>query len=101
MNKENIIASKSDPLSYATILMDRNNFRKSGTRSGSEFNYFDTPRQTYFKILFYFCNGDADGNINNNTGYAINAIASTKFPFIILFSFLFPLICIPYSLFNK
>lgn len=68
MNKENIIASKSDPLSYATILMDRNNFRKSGTRSGSEFNYFDTPRQTYFKILFYFCNGDADGNINNNTG---------------------------------
>ena len=63
-NKNNII----DPVSYATFLKDRENFRKSGTKSGSEFNYFETPRQTYFKILFYFCNSNSDNEISADTG---------------------------------
>lgn len=41
-------------LSYASILNSRRKFQQSGTRSGSEFNIFDTPSQKYFKILFYF-----------------------------------------------
>ena len=57
-----------DPISYATFLKDRDNFRKSGTKSGSEFNYFETPRQTYFKILFYFCNSNSDNEIGLDTG---------------------------------
>ena len=46
-------------LSYATLLNDRSNFRKSGTKHGSEFNKFETPINTYFKILFYFRNGNS------------------------------------------
>lgn len=68
MNNKNKQNQIKDLLSYATFLNDRKNFRKSGTRSGSEFNYFDSPRQTYFKILFYFCNGDSDGLTGNDTG---------------------------------
>lgn len=49
-------------LSYSKILKDRDNFRKSGTNSGSEFNLTDTPGSKYFRIFFYFDNGDVEGN---------------------------------------
>ena len=52
----------SNYISYSSILKDRSNFLKSGTKSGSEFNLFDTPSHKYFKIFFYFNNGDSDGN---------------------------------------
>lgn len=54
-------------ISYATFLKDRDNFRKSGTKSGSEFNKYESPVNLYFKILFYFQNGDVDYNIVNNS----------------------------------
>ena len=41
-------------MSYARMLRDRNEFRKSGTKHGSDFNIFDTPTLKFFKILFYF-----------------------------------------------
>lgn len=50
-------------LSFASILNYRQNFRASGTKSGSDFNYLDTPGQKYFKLFFYFNNND-DDNIN-------------------------------------
>jgi hypothetical protein len=50
-------------LSFASILNYRRNFRTSGTKSGSDFNYLDTPGQKYFKLFFYFNNND-DDNIN-------------------------------------
>lgn len=58
-------------ISYATFLKDRNNFRKSGTRSGSEFNRYESPVNLYFKILFYFQNGDVDHNtgLGNSGGF--------------------------------
>lgn len=54
-------------LSYASIIRDRDMFRKSGTTSGGEFNYADMPGHKYFKILFYFDNGDADGLTANGS----------------------------------
>lgn len=60
MNKQ--LNETPDLLSYATFLSDRNNFRKSGTRSGSEFNKFETPVNQYFKLLFYFKNQDSSNN---------------------------------------
>lgn len=47
-------------LSYGTFLKDRENFRQSGTYNGSEFNIYDTPSQKYFRIFFYFWNGDIE-----------------------------------------
>ena len=44
----------SEFLSYAQFLKDRSEFRKSGTKSGSDFNIYDTPSHKYFKIIFYF-----------------------------------------------
>ena len=52
-------------LSYASIFNDRYNFIKSGTNHGSDFNLYDTPSNKYFKILFYFSNGDSDNNIQD------------------------------------
>lgn len=52
-------ASTPEMMSYARILRDRQDFRRSGSRSGSDFNIFDTPSQKYFKILFYF-NGKSE-----------------------------------------
>ena len=49
-------------LSYGRFLLDRQNFRKAGTKNGNEFNLFDTPAKKYFKILFYFGNDDNDKN---------------------------------------
>lgn len=53
-------------LSYSSILRYRENFLKSGSRSGSDFNKFDTPGQKYFKIFFHFANG-TDDLINKDT----------------------------------
>ena len=50
----------SRTISYKTILSDRDLFRKSGTKSGGEFNLLDTPGTKYFKIFFYFNNGDCE-----------------------------------------
>lgn len=44
----------SDLVSYANIIKDRQNFRRSGTIHGDDFNIYDTPAHKYFKILFYF-----------------------------------------------
>lgn len=51
----------SNYISYEKLLQDRNNFRKAGAKSGSEFNFFDTPGHKYFRIFFYFNNGDSEG----------------------------------------
>lgn len=58
----------SNYISYDNILKDRNNFRKSGTYSGSEFNLFDTQSHKYFKLFFYFNNGDVSGDLSANNG---------------------------------
>ena len=49
-----------NPLSYYTLIQDRLNFIRSGTRKGSEFNYYDNPSKLYFKIMFYFWNSDSE-----------------------------------------
>ena len=54
----------SNYISYANLLKERDNFRKAGTKSGSDFNLFDTPGHKYFKLFFYFNNGDVNGNYN-------------------------------------
>lgn len=41
-------------LSYAQFIKDMEEFKKSGSKSGEKFNYFDTPSHKFFKILFYF-----------------------------------------------
>ena len=55
-----------DMLSYASILNDIQKFKRSGTNSGSEFNYYDTKAHKFFKILFYF-GEDAGKNDKNKT----------------------------------
>lgn len=67
----------SKVLSYATILKDRELFRKSGSLYGGEFNLLDTPGSKYFKIFFYFNNGDAD----NNTGVHSTGLLSPTWLF--------------------
>lgn len=52
----------SNLISYAQILNERQKFRQSGTKGGGDFNLFDTPTTKYFKIFFYFTNGDNEGN---------------------------------------
>lgn len=60
----------SNLLSYASILNTRSQFRKSGTKSGGDFNLLDSPGLKYFKIFFYFNNGDSEGltDVANSTG---------------------------------
>lgn len=60
----------SKTISYKTILSDRDLFRKSGTKSGGEFNLLDTPSTKYFKIFFYFNNGDSETalEVSKSTG---------------------------------
>lgn len=50
----------SRTISYENILKDRTLFRKSGTESGGDFNLLDSPGNKYFKIFFYFNNGDCE-----------------------------------------
>lgn len=45
-------------ISYKTMFDDRKSFLKSGGYSSNDFNMFDTPGHKYFKLLFYFNNGD-------------------------------------------
>ena len=47
-------------ISYSTFLQYMLNLQKAGTRSGSDFNYTDTPSHSYFKLLFYFHNNDTN-----------------------------------------
>jgi len=47
-------------LSYGTFLQNRLNFKQAGTNDGSDFNIYDTPSQKYFKIFFYFWNGNVE-----------------------------------------
>lgn len=56
------------PLAYAQFLKDRMEFRKSGKRSGNDFNVFDSPGHKFFKILFYF------GGADNNNGLESNGL---------------------------
>lgn len=55
-------------ISYASFLKDRDNFRSSGTKKGSDFNFYDTPSHKFFKILFYFWNSDIDDDLNHSGG---------------------------------
>ena len=54
--------------SHADFLYSRDNFVKSGGHVSDDFNKFDTPGHKYFKILFYFCNGDSEGVSAGNLG---------------------------------
>lgn len=48
-------------ISYNDIISSVAKFKKAGgTDKSSEFNLFDTPGQKYFKIFFYFNNGDSE-----------------------------------------
>lgn len=51
-------AKAFDPLSYHTLLRDRDNFRKSGGVSSDPFNMADTPGRSYYRILFHFFDDD-------------------------------------------
>ncbi len=60
----------NNELSYANYLKIMKDFKKAGTKHGNDFNYLDTPTHLYFKILFYFHNGDIDnpGKIDRSGG---------------------------------
>ena len=66
--QDDLRGDENNPLSYANILKLRNQFRKSGTKNGGEFNMFDSPTTKYFKILFYFHNGDSESSIGESGG---------------------------------
>lgn len=56
----------SNYISYSDLLKSRDQFRKSGTSGGSDFNLYDTPGHKYFKLFFYFNNEDSDGSGMDN-----------------------------------
>lgn len=56
------------PLSYGVFLNDIQNFKRSGTYSGGDFNVYDTPANKYFKLFFYFWNNNARNDSINNSG---------------------------------
>lgn len=58
----------SELLSYTNILNDIQNFKRSGTAHGQEFNIYDTPAHKYFKILFYFGSDSEFGDGNGSSG---------------------------------
>lgn len=53
----------SNLISYSQLIKDRNDFRKAG----GDFNKFDTPGLKFFKLFFYFNNGDSEGIANGMT----------------------------------
>jgi hypothetical protein len=63
-------------LSYAHLLNDIQNFKRAGTNSGSEFNYFDTKGHKFFKILFYFGqdNNNKDTNSSNKSYFSTGGL---------------------------
>lgn len=64
-------------LSYYNILKDIRKFKRSGGVSSDEFNYFDTPGQYYFKIFFYFHNGDDETGIPSSSHSDSGLLAPT------------------------
>ena len=63
--------NKYELLSYKDVLESLQKYKKSGTKEGGDFNYFDTPSQKFFKICFYFVNGDGTNNsvqVSNSSG---------------------------------
>ena len=58
----------SNLISYINLLDERNRFRKSGGLSSSDFNTYDTPAHKYFKVFFYFDNGDVTGEQSIDAG---------------------------------
>lgn len=57
-------------VSYATLLKNIEDFKKSGSKN-SDFNIYDTPSHKFFKIFFYF--GDEEDVLNNN-GYSTSGL---------------------------
>lgn len=56
---------------YFNVLNSRDNFRRSAGPHSDEFNTYDTIGLKYFKIFFYFNNGDSDSigaNLSSSTG---------------------------------
>lgn len=62
------IGTNSNPISYATFLRDRMKFQHAGGLEGDDFSQLDTPGHYFFKILFYFRNGDSTGVNGMNGG---------------------------------
>lgn len=64
--------------SHADFLYNRDSFVKSGGHESDDFNKYDTPGHKYFKILFYFCNGDSAGvSVGNSGSDQKNVIGNT------------------------
>ena len=63
-------------LTYTNIIEDRLNFKKSGGKYSDLFNIFDVPGVKYFKIFFYFNNGDSD-NIGGGTESSSGLLSPT------------------------
>lgn len=64
-------------LSYKTFLNDIKKFKKSGGTQSDEFNIFDNISQYYFKIFFYFHNGDESMNNYDSSIYDTGLLAPT------------------------
>jgi hypothetical protein len=64
------IAGYENMLSYDNIVRDMKLFKEAGTGTYSfdEFNFFDTPAQRYFKILFYFGSAPEQSDIEYPSG---------------------------------
>lgn len=64
------IAGYENMLSYDKIVQDMKLFKEAGTSTYSfdQFNYFDTPAQRYFKILFYFGSAPEQSDIEYPSG---------------------------------
>lgn len=63
-------------LSYKYILESIKNFKRSNGDEALDFTKFDTPNQYYFKIFFYFHNGDV-GNDSKSNGNDTGLLAPT------------------------
>lgn len=67
-----MVNQKIDAMSYGRFIQDLKEFRRAGTKSGSEFNIFDTPTNKYFKLLFYFYGrGEDEPNVRQSTGLLV------------------------------
>lgn len=58
--------SPYDALSYSSIIQDRKKFQQSGGVNSSDFNNYDFPDLSFFRILFHFQNGDDEGNLGSH-----------------------------------
>lgn len=64
------ITDDTNILSYAKILKDINDFKKSGAKHSKDFNIFDIPSHKYFKILFYFGDSATTKTNMNDSDYS-------------------------------